>query len=143
MGRIIHDYGYHPRDSYSVNSTHSSTSVKYTTFKERMHLLGDIRWFIKADMATGFRQFGTHPKDWPFQVYCNGPNEHYIDLSCPYGKTNSPLEFCPPVALFAKSAAYRYARREQCSPSSLGTHVDDIFGGFPSNDSYTRALHFR
>ena len=43
LGRIIHDYGYHPRVSYSVNSTHSSTSVKYTTFKERMQILGDIR----------------------------------------------------------------------------------------------------
>ena len=38
IGRIIHDYGYYPRDSFSVNATHSSTSVVYTSFTERMQL---------------------------------------------------------------------------------------------------------
>ena len=29
LGRIVHDYGYFPTRSYSVNATHSCTSVKY------------------------------------------------------------------------------------------------------------------
>ena len=97
---------------------------------------------IKADLASGFPQFGTHPVDWRFQVYCNGQNEHYIDLACPYGKTNSPLEFCPPVSLFAESAAVRYGEISRCTPS-LGAYVDDIYGGFKFNPCYERALHFR
>ena len=76
-------------------------------------------------------------------MYCNGPSEHYIDIACPFGKTNSPLEFCPPVALFAKSAAKRYAERFNTKPPVLGTHVDDIFGGFKVCGSRKRADHFR
>ena len=80
--------------------------------------------------------------DWRFQVYCNGHDEHYIDLACPYGKTNSPLKFCPPVALFAESAAVRYGEKFGCTPS-LGSYVDDTFGGFKVNPSHALALHFR
>ena len=98
---------------------------------------------LKADLASGYRQFGTHPVDWRFQVYCNGPNEHYIDLACPFGKTNSSLEFCPPVALFAKSAAIRYGEEFATIGPVLGTHVDDIFGGFKKCQSYRKAKHFR
>ena len=76
-------------------------------------------------------------------MYCNGPGEHYIDLACPFGKTNSPLEFCPPVALLAKSAAFRYAEEFRARGPILGTHVDDIFGGFKNNASLMRAAHFR
>ena len=81
--------------------------------------------------------------DWRFQVYCNGPQEHYIDLACPFGKTNSPLEFCPPVALFAKSVAIRYAEEHGTRAPVLGSHVDDIFGGFKSTPNVARATHFR
>ena len=76
-------------------------------------------------------------------MYCNGPQEHYIDIACPFGKTNSPLEFCPPVALFAKSVAYRYADVFNTAAPVLGTHVDDIFGGFKRNGSFEPARHFR
>ena len=108
-GRIVHDYGYHPEQSYSVNATHSCTTVRYLTTQEVVTILDSVIYFIKGDLENGFRQFGTHPVDWRFQVYSNGPREHYIDLACPFGKTNSPLEFCPPVALLAKSLATRYA----------------------------------
>ena len=77
------------------------------------------------------------------QVYCNGTEEHYVDLACPFGKTNSTLEFCPPVSLFARSAARRYAAENNCKEPVLGTHVDDIFGGFPFCPSYDKALDFR
>ena len=30
-----------------------------------------------------------------------------------------------------------------CGEPILGSHVDDIFGGFPFCDSYERACHFR
>ena len=142
-GRIVHDYGYHPKDSYSVNSTHSNTSIRYLTIKEVVSILDSVTYFLKGDLNDGFRQFGTHPADWRFQVYCNGPPEHYIDLACPFGKTNSPLEFCPPVSLFAKSAAIRYAEIFKVGGPVLGTHLDDIPGGFKNNQSFSRADHFR
>ena len=41
-GRIIHDYGYYRKGSYSINATHSSTSVVYTTFKERMQIPDNV-----------------------------------------------------------------------------------------------------
>ena len=142
-GRIVHDYGFYMKDAYSINAAHSSTAVQFLSFSERATVLEDITQYIKADLASGFRQFGTHPVDWRMQVYCNGPEEHYIDLACPFGKTNSPLEFCPPVKLFAKSAAIRYAKKMDCEAPCLGTHVDDIFGGFKFCRSYERAAHFR
>ena len=64
-------------------------------------------------------------------------------MACPFGKTNSPLEFCPPVALFAKSLATRYAETFKTHKPMFGTHVDDIFGGFQNNKSFARAAHFR
>ena len=109
LGRIVHDYGYYKQGSYSINAAHSDTSVKYDSIRKRVRLLENVIWYIKADLESGFREFGTHPADWRFQVYCNGPNEHYVDLACPFGKTNSTLEFCPPVKLFAISAARRWS----------------------------------
>ena len=110
LGRIVHDYGYYPEGSYSVNAAHSCTSVRFLSLFEVTSILDEVDWFIKADLSSGYRQFGAHPADWRFQVYCNGPDEHYIDLACPFGKTNSSLEFCPPVRLFAESAAQRYGQ---------------------------------
>ena len=62
-GRIIHDYGYFKPWSYSVNARHSCTSVKYKTLKETTGIVNDVMYLIKADLATGYRQFGTHPAD--------------------------------------------------------------------------------
>ena len=76
-------------------------------------------------------------------MYCNGPDEHYIDLACPFGKTNSTLEFCPPVSLFAKSVVSRYVPRDTNFTPSSCTHVDDIFGGLQGDPSYEHALDFR
>ena len=111
--------------------------------QERIRLLEHVKYYIKADLTSGFRQFGTHPADWRLQVYCNGPDEHYIDLACPFGKTNSPKEFCPPVALFAKSAAYRYGEFFNRDAPNLGSYMDDIIGGFPNCESYQTACHLR
>ena len=117
--------------------------MRYLTLKEICHILDDVTWFLKGDLANGYRQFGAHPVDWKFQVYCNGVDEHYIDLACPFGKTNSSLEFCPPVKLFAESAAVRYKQIFSRRAPVLGTHVDDIFGGFKYCKSYDEALQFR
>ena len=78
-------------------------------------------------------------------MYCNGQEEHYIDFACPFGKTNSSLEFCPPVALFARSAALRYSQQfgADAERPTLGTRVDDIFGGFKLERNFSRACHFR
>lgn len=139
----MHDYGFHPRGSWSVNSIHSSTSVIYNTTKQNAEILDGTKWLIKADLESGFRQFGTNPADWRFQVYCGGPSEHYIDIACPFGKTNSTLEFCPPVSLFAKSVAFQYAKSYGGSIPRFGTHVDDIYGGLKGCSSYERAYHLR
>ena len=49
-----------------------------------------VKGYIKADLKNGYRQFDTHPEDWQFQENCNDPNEHYIDLACPFGKRIAP-----------------------------------------------------
>ena len=41
-GRIVHDYGYYPKESYSVNATHSCTSVRYLTTKEVVDILDEV-----------------------------------------------------------------------------------------------------
>ena len=41
-GRIIHDYGYHPKLAYSINATHSCTSVKYKTLTETAAIIRDV-----------------------------------------------------------------------------------------------------
>ena len=76
-------------------------------------------------------------------LYCNGSNEHYIDLACPFGKTNSTLEFCPPVKLFAMSAAFRWNEVRKSIRPRLSSYVDDIYGGIPDCDKYKEALEFR
>ena len=143
LGRIVHDYGFYPAKSYSINASHSCTRVKYKSFKETAEVLEHVRWYIKADLKSGYRQFGTHPVDQRHQVYNNGPGEHYIDLGCSYGKTNSALEFCPPIRLFAMSAAQRQAEANGGEPPNMATYVDDINGGFVFNDSYQLAQAFR
>ena len=76
-------------------------------------------------------------------MYCNGPDEHYIDFACPFGKTNSSLEFCPMVTLFAKSVAVRWSQLYGLEKPAIDTHVDDIFSGFKGCKSYEIAIHFR
>ena len=143
LGRIVHDYGFYQRGSYSVNAAHADTSTRYDSVRKRVLTLDRVRWYIKADLKNGYRQFGTHPEDWRFKVYCNGPNEHYIDLACPFGKTNSSMEFCPPVKLFAISAATRWGELHRDLAPKLSSYVDDVYGGIPDNDSYKLALELR
>ena len=105
--------------------------MEYIGEVERTQVLEHDTWYIKGDLSSCFRQFGTHPKDWRFQVYCNGLDEHYIDLAFPFGKTNSPLEFCAPVTLFAQSVVVRFPEEKGGAKPQLASYVDDIFGGFP------------
>ena len=43
LGRIVHDYGYyHPEGSYSVNATHSCTSVKFLSLFEVSSFLDQV-----------------------------------------------------------------------------------------------------
>ena len=42
LGRIVHDYGYYPRGSYSVNAAHSCTSVQYLSAKEVAEILDGV-----------------------------------------------------------------------------------------------------
>ena len=43
LGRIVHDYGYYRKGSYSINAAHSSTSVKYLEFKELAIILKNVK----------------------------------------------------------------------------------------------------
>ena len=43
LGRIVHDYGYYPAGSYSVNAAHSCTSVQYMSAKEVMQVLDGVK----------------------------------------------------------------------------------------------------
>ena len=63
LGRIVHDYGWYPKGSYSVNATHSCTSVKYLSVKDTVGILDRVKFFVKADLSSGYRQFGAHPVD--------------------------------------------------------------------------------
>ena len=143
MGRIVHDYGYYVPGSYSVNAAHANTSVKYDSMRKRVLTVDKVIFYIKADLQSGFRQFGTHPSDWRFQVYCNGLSEHYIDLACPFGKTNSTLEFCPPVKLFAISAAVRWKKSTRAVLPALSSYVDDVYGGIPGCNSFELSMDLR
>ena len=42
IGRIVHDYGYYPEHSYSVNATHSCTSVKFLSLFEVSSILDQV-----------------------------------------------------------------------------------------------------
>ena len=105
----------------------ANTSVRYDSIRRRVLVLDGVTWYIKADVKNGFRQFGTHPSDWRCQVYCNGIDDHYIDLACPFGKTNSTLEFCPPVKLFAMSVVHRWRETKGGTLPRLSSYVDDIY----------------
>ena len=76
-------------------------------------------------------------------MYCNGIDEHYIDIACPFGKTNSTLEFCPPVKLFAMSVAVRYAEQHKHQRPRLSSYVDDIYGGIPNCVFFEAAVGLR
>ena len=76
-------------------------------------------------------------------MYCNGYDEHYIDIACPFEKTNSTLEFCPPVKLFAMSIAARWYELKLGPRPRLSSYVDDIYGGIPGCVEYAAALKFR
>ena len=43
LGRIVHDYGFYRRGSYSVNACHSCTRVRYHTIKEVSSILDGIQ----------------------------------------------------------------------------------------------------
>ena len=43
LGRIVHDYGYYPGGSYSVNTAHSCTSVQYLSAKEVVEILDGVK----------------------------------------------------------------------------------------------------
>ena len=88
-GRIIHEYSFSPKYGYSINSALLENSVQYISFRERVRILSTISWYFPVDLKNGYRQLPVHPKDWHTQVYCLGPNEHYIGVCMPFGKANS------------------------------------------------------
>ena len=93
LGRIIHNYS-HKFGGRSINESLVDNSVRYISFKERVALLQDVKWYIKLDLKDGYRQLPVHPSEWGTQVYSLGPSEFYIDLAMPFGKANSSKIFC-------------------------------------------------
>ena len=88
-GRIIHDYSYAPRNTDSLNSCLLNTSVTYISFIERARKLVPFNGYFAVDLENGYRQLPVHPSDWHTQVYSLGPEEYYIDICMPFGKSNS------------------------------------------------------
>ena len=43
LGRIVNDYGFYVRGSYSVNAAHSCTRVKYNTTYEVASILKNVK----------------------------------------------------------------------------------------------------
>ena len=93
FGRIIHNYS-HEFDGRSINGALLDNSVKYISFKKRVVLLQNIKWYIKLDLKDGYRQLPVHPSEWKTQVYALDRSEFYIDLAMPFGKANSSKIFC-------------------------------------------------
>ena len=42
LGRIVHDYGYFKKGSYSINAAHADTSVRYDSIRRRVLILRDV-----------------------------------------------------------------------------------------------------
>ena len=127
-GRIIHNYSYPSKTSGSVNAALINTSVAYISFKERVSLLNNVDWFIKADLKNGYRQLPVHPSDWHTQVYSLGPHEFFIDLNMPFGKANSSKVFCTWTTAWRKSFHLHF-QKFYSVPIALSSYVDDFFGG--------------
>ena len=90
------------------------------------------------DLKQGSRHFGTHPRD---QVYCNGPLEHYIYMACPFGKTNSILDFSTPVTWIAMPFVTIFKEQMPDQNPISGSYVDDFLGGL-KKDPHEKALVF-
>ena len=127
FGRIIHDYSYE-FDGHSFNGALLDNSVKYISFKKRVLLLQDIKWYIKLDLKDGYRQLPVHPSEWRTQVYALDPSEHYIDLAMPFGKANSSKIFCRWASLWFESCLSNFNDKFKAR-AVLGSYVDDAFGG--------------
>ena len=127
-GRIIHDYSFAPRDSFSLNSSLLENSVQYISFTERVKALSSVSWYFAVDLKNGYRQLPVHPRDWHTQVYSLGQYEHYVDVCMPFGKANSSKIFCFWVENWCQAFKKNF-RALVPWPFVLESYVDDIFGG--------------
>ena len=127
-GRIIHNYSHPQKKSLSVNSALTNTSVEYITFKKRVAMLSEVDWYIKVDLKNGYRQLPIHPTDWHTQVYSLGPKEYYIDISMPFGKSNSARVFCTWTSAWCESFKFHF-QKHYSYPIALAVYMDDFFGG--------------
>ena len=126
-GRIIHNYS-HQFDGVSLNDCLIDNSTEYISFKDRVKLLNQVKYYIKLDLKDGYRQLAVHPSEWRTQVYSLGPREHYIDIAMPFGKSNSSKLFCRWASLWFESCITRFNKKYAAS-AVLRSYVDDGFGG--------------
>ena len=138
-GRIIHNYSHPHKNALSVNSALTNTSVEYITFKERVALLAEVDWYIKADLKNGYRQLPVHPTDWHTQIYSLGRNEYYIDIAMPFGKANSARVFCTWTSAWCKSFKWHF-QKYFAFPIALAVYMDDFFGGPIRTESLSEDL---
>ena len=132
-GRIVHDYSYAPRDTDSLNSCLQNTSVTYISFIERARQLAPFNWYFAVDLENGYRQLPVHPSDWHTQIYSLGPEEYYIDVCMPFGKSNSSKIFCFWVQNWCKAFRHHFQKLVNYK-FALESYVDDIFGGASTYD---------
>ena len=74
-------------------------------------------------------------------MYTLGPAEHYIDIAMPFGKANSSKLFCRWASLWFKSCIARFNQQFNTT-ATLGSYVDDAFGGATSHRVTTRLINF-
>ena len=74
-------------------------------------------------------------------MYALGPNEHFIDISMPFGKSNSSKLFCRWASLWFESCVTRF-NETYGTAAVLGSYVDDAFGGAPSRQNAAKLIDF-
>ena len=139
-GRIIHNYS-HEFNGKSLNDSLIDNSTEYISFKGRVQLLRTVKFYIKLDLKDGYRQLAVHPSEWRTQVYALGPDEHFIDIAMPFGKSNSSKLFCRWASLWFESCIIRF-NKIHGSSAVLGSYVDDGFGGATSQQLAAKLIVF-
>ena len=69
------------------------------------------------------------------------PAEHYIDIAMPFGKANSSKLFCRWASLWFKSCIPQF-NQQFTTTDTLGSYVDDAFGGATSRAVATRLIDY-
>ena len=100
------------------------------SFIERARNLTTFDWYFAVDLENGYRHLPVEPSDWHAQVYPLGPEEYYIDIGMPFGKSNSS-KYSVWVQNWCKAIRHHFHKNHKLT---LESYVDDIYGGASTYD---------